>query len=96
MRANASQMQGKCATSSNARRMHANRIKILGSLASGTTKMRHARFCWTLPGSDPTQRNAKQMHGERETSQPNQHLLTPFFRVAPQSANKFVLVWQGF
>ena len=34
--------------------MHATWFKILGSLASSTTKMRHVHFCRPLPGSEPT------------------------------------------
>ena len=51
---NASQMRYVVECPQNARRMHANSVKILGSLASSTTKIRHAHFCRSLPGSEPT------------------------------------------
>ena len=61
----------------------------------GMTKMRHAHFCRPLPGSEPTREceaNARQARDKPAESA----FLTAIFRVAPQSANKFVLVWQGF
>ena len=82
----------------NARQMHPNCIKILGSFASGMTKMWHAHFCRQLPISEPTQGNARQMRGECKAkcknSQPNQKF-NIFFRVVSCSCHRYVHVWQG-
>ena len=72
-RANASQMQGKCATLSNTHHMHAKHIKILGSLASGTTNMRHAHFLSDVARFRADSGNARQMHDKHKMSQSNQH-----------------------